>query len=73
MRPLTSPVPWPPRRLASWSLMLLGVLVAAQHLLAHGGLRVIPLSMGWQDILIGYPTAGLVFLVGAMLIDPHGS
>ena len=63
---------WPPRRLASWSLMLTGVVVAIQHLLAHAGLSAIPLSMGWQDVLVGYPMAGLMVMVGAMLIDPHG-
>lgn len=62
---------WPPRRIASWTLMLLGLLIAAQHLLSHGGFRPLPLSMGWQDILIGYPTAMLLAIVGAILIDPR--
>lgn len=63
---------WPPRRVTSWTLMLLGVAVAGQHVLAHGGLRAVPLSMGWQDILIGYPMGLFLVIAGAMLIDPRG-
>lgn len=62
---------WPPRRIASWALMLLGVVVAAQHLVAHAGFRPIPISMGAQDLLIGYPTAALLFIAGAVLVDPR--
>jgi len=32
----------------------------------------VPLSMGWQDILLGYPMALALFVAGAMLADPHG-
>lgn len=71
MRP-GNPGAWPGRRVASWTLMLLGVAVAAQHLLAHGGFRPVPLSMGWQDVLIGYPMALLLVIGGAVLIDPRG-
>jgi len=42
--------------------------VAIQHLVAHAGLGPLPLSMGWQDVLVGY----LMVIVVAMLIDPHG-
>lgn len=48
-------------------LMLIGVLIAAQHLLAHAGYRPIGLSMGAQDLLVGYPTAALVALVGLFI------
>lgn len=63
---------WPPRRLASWALMLGGAGIATQHLVAHAGLAPLPMSMGWQDIVVGYPMALLMVIVGAMLIDPHG-
>lgn len=62
---------WPPRRIASWSLMLGGFAIAGQHMLAHLGARPLPFSMGWQDLLVGYPMAFAVALVGAMLIDPR--
>jgi hypothetical protein len=62
---------WTPRRIASWSLMLGGVLIAAQHLVAHAGFRPLPFSMGWQDLLVGYPMAALLALAGAILIDPR--
>lgn len=62
---------WPPRRVASWSLMGLGGLVAVQHLVAHAGTRPLPFSMGWQDLVAGYPMAILLVIVGAMLLDPR--
>lgn len=62
----------PTRRIASWALMLGGVVVAVQHVLAHGGLALLPISMGWQDVAVGYPMALLMFVAGAMLLDPHG-
>lgn len=46
-------------------LMGLGVLVAIQHLLIHLGAFGGQPS-GWQDIFIGYPTAVILVLVGAM-------
>lgn len=62
---------WPPRRIAAWSLFALAVVVAVQHIIAHGGFRPIPLNMGWQDLLIGYPMAGLIFIVGLFVLEPR--
>ena len=62
---------WSKRRVLSWSLFSLAGLVAIQHLLAHGGWRPIPLSMGWQDILVGYPTAILLVVIGGIALDPN--
>jgi len=62
---------WSVRRVTSWSLFALAALIAAQHLVAHAGWRPIPLSMGWQDILIGYPTAGVLLVVGLLALDPN--
>jgi hypothetical protein len=62
---------WTTRRILSWSLFGFAGLVAVQHLLAHGGFRPIPMSMGWQDILIGYPTAIGLTLIGALTVDPN--
>jgi len=41
------------------------------HVLAHSGLQPIPVTMGWQDILIGYPTAALFALAGLFILDPR--
>lgn len=62
---------WTKRRVLSWSLFSLAGLVAVQHVLAHGGFRPVPLSMGWQDILLGYPTAFLFAIIGAIALDPN--
>lgn len=52
------------RRWIYWSLLSLAAVILVQHLLAHSGLQPIPLTMGWQDLLIGYPTAGLLAIAG---------
>ena len=62
---------WSKRRVASWSLFGLAGLVAVQHLVAHAGWRPMPISMGWQDILMGYPTALVLAIVGAIMLDPN--
>lgn len=43
-------------------LWLAAGVVLVVHLLAHSGWRPIPLTMGWQDLLIGYPMAGALTL-----------
>lgn len=43
-------------------LWLAAGVVVVVHLLAHSGWRPIPLTMGWQDLLIGYPMAGALAL-----------
>ena len=63
--------PWTRRRVVSTSLLTVAPLIAAQHIVAHLGYRPIPLSMGWQDILIGYPMAAVLAIFGAMALDPH--
>ncbi|MDN4175790.1 hypothetical protein QWY28_22710 [Nocardioides sp. SOB77] len=62
---------WGRRRLASWTLMGGGILVALQHLVAHAGTQPLPMSMAAQDIFLGYPSALILVLVGALLADPH--
>ena len=62
---------WPPRRVAAWSLFLLAGAIAAQHVFAHLGFRPLPLTMGWQDLLVGYPTAIVVLIVGAIVLEPR--
>lgn len=62
---------WSKRRTLSWSLFGLAGLIAVQHVLAHGGFRPIPISMGWQDLLIGYPTAIVIAIIGGIALDPN--
>ena len=49
------------------ALMAFGVLIAGQHLLAHAGYQPIPMTMGAQDLIVGYPTAALIALVGVLI------
>lgn len=62
---------WTKRRIASWTLFVLAALVAIQHLVAHAGWRPIPISMGWQDLLIGYPMAIVLAIIGGIVMDPN--
>lgn len=62
---------WSNRRVLSWSLFILAGIVAIQHLLAHGGFRPIPISMGWQDLLLGYPMALVLAVAGGIALDPN--
>lgn len=62
---------WTKRRVLSWSLFGLAGLVAVQHVLAHAGFRPLPISMGWQDILVGYPTAIGLVIIGGIMLDPN--
>ena len=62
---------WSKRRVLSWSLFTLAGIVAVQHVLAHGGFRPIPISMGWQDLLLGYPMAILLAVAGGIALDPN--
>ncbi len=56
------------------SMFVVAGVIVIQHLLAHAGWRPLSLSMGAQDILIGYPTALLVGVAGLYLWgrDPVG-
>lgn len=62
---------WTRRRIAAWSMFVLAIVMAIMHVFAHGGWKPIPLSMGWQDLLLGYPMAAVIFVAGAMILDPH--
>lgn len=62
---------WSRRRILSWSLFGLAAFVALQHLVAHAGFRPLPISMGWQDILLGYPTAVVLLILGGVALDPN--
>lgn len=61
---------WTRRRVLSWTLFVLAGVVAVQHLLAHGGFRPLPISMGWQDLLVGYPMAIVLAIAGGLALEP---
>jgi hypothetical protein len=63
--------PWSRRRVLSWSLFTLAVLMAGQHLLAHAGWRPVPITMAKQDIFLGYPAALVLGILAAITMDPH--
>lgn len=55
------------RRAIGWTLVGLGVIVFAQHLIAHMGVFNL-ISPGWDDLLVGYPMAGLLGVAGAIVL-----
>ncbi len=57
------------RRTAGWALVSLAIIIGAGHLLAHLGWRPLPLTMGWQDLLVGYPTAALLGIAGLIYLS----
>ncbi len=59
---------WTPARLLGWALVAIGVLVGLVHWLAHLGWRPIPLTMGWQDLVLGYPMAGAIIVAAAVFL-----
>lgn len=62
---------WTKRRILSWSLFGAAIVIIVQHWIAHMGYKPIPLSMGWQDLLIGYPTGLLLAIAGGIALDPN--
>lgn len=63
---------WTPRRVAGWFLVALAVVMGVTHWLAHLGWRPIPLAMGWQDLMLGYPAAGFLAVVGSIVLTARG-
>lgn len=56
------------RRYLAYALMALGVLIASSHVLEHlGAFQLLP-NPALQDILIGYPTGGLLVVVGLAML-----
>ena len=63
--------PWTKRRIAAWTMFVLAFVIAVNHIFAHLGDKVVPLGMGTQDLVIGWPMAALIALAGLMIIDPR--
>lgn len=62
---------WTKRRILSWSLFGTAIVTVVQHWIAHMGYQPVPISMGWQDLLIGYPTGLVLAIVGGISLDAN--
>ncbi|MGH2695682.1 MAG: hypothetical protein ACRDIW_01685 [Actinomycetota bacterium] len=63
-----SPAAFKRRRVIGWTLVALGVIVFVQHLISHAGFFTL-ISPGWDDLVAGYPLAGVLGLGGALLLS----
>jgi hypothetical protein len=63
-----SPASYKRRRVLGWTLVALGVVVFVQHLISHAGFFVL-VSPGVDDLIAGYPLAGLLGLAGVLLLS----
>lgn len=59
---------WTPRRVLGWGVIASAVVMAIIHWLAHLDVRMVPIAMGWQDLLLGYPMAMLLLVIGALVL-----
>lgn len=57
---------WTPRTLVAWGLIFFAAVMALNHVLMHLGLSWLPMSAGQQDLLVGWPVAGVIAVVGAI-------
>ncbi|ORX15909.1 hypothetical protein AWC31_00520 [Mycolicibacterium wolinskyi] len=52
-------------RAAGWSLVSVGAVMALAHVVTHlGRLHIV----GYQDLLLGYPTAAVLMLAGFVIV-----
>jgi hypothetical protein len=63
-----TPAQYERRQRLGWWLVALGVVVFSQHLISHMGFFTV-VSSGWDDLLIGYPVAGLLATGGGVLLS----
>jgi hypothetical protein len=61
------PAQYTRRRIFGWSLVALGLLIGVTHWLAHIGLLYE--DTGLWDLTIGYPTAALFGVLGAVVLS----
>ncbi|MDQ6934090.1 MAG: hypothetical protein M3130_02140 [Actinomycetota bacterium] len=64
---------WTPRSFAGWALIVFAALMAFNHVLMHLGIVWLPMSTGWQDLFVGWPMAGVLALIGAVLLGAKPS
>jgi hypothetical protein len=63
-----TPAQYTRRRALGWILVGLGVVVFVQHLVSHAGFFTL-VSPGVDDLVAGYPLAGLLGLTGALILS----
>jgi hypothetical protein len=58
------------QKVAGWILLSLAAFLAISHFLAHVNVpNLTPfLSLGTQDVLVGYPAAGVLLIIGVVLL-----
>lgn len=62
---------WTPHRIGGWAIAAVGIVVGVVHWLAHIGWRPIPLTMGAQDLFLGYPAAGLLAVTALLILGQN--
>jgi hypothetical protein len=62
-----TPAQYSRRRALGWVLVGLGVVVFVQHLVSHAGFFTL-VSPGVDDLIAGYPLAGVLGLGGALVL-----
>lgn len=53
------------RRVLGWGLVVVGAVMALVHVFTHLGRLSI---VGYQDLLLGYPMAAVLIMVGFLLV-----
>lgn len=57
------------KQVSGWVLVGLGLLVGGSHVITHlGYFQVLP-SVRWQDLVMGYPMAGVLVVAGGVLLS----
>lgn len=56
------------KRRTAYALMVLALVVAVSHLLEHLDVIQILPNPAAQDLLLGYPTAGILLVIGLILL-----
>lgn len=63
-----TPAAYRRRRILGWTLVALGVVVGVQHFISHLGVFSL-ISPGVDDVVAGYPLAGLLGIAGAIVLS----
>lgn len=62
-----TPAQYGRRRILGWALVAAGSVVFVQHLVSHMGFFTL-ISSGVDDLVAGYPLAGLLGLLGVVVL-----
>ena len=56
------------RRFTAYGLMVLGLLIAGSHVLEHAGAYQLLPNPTMSDIFLGYPTGGVLLIIGLAML-----